>query len=141
MPNLAAFTRFISIHALTRSATRGYGPYHSRVSISIHALTRSATACSFDSVLEYNNFNPRTHEECDAERRANYECEFYFNPRTHEECDANVVNRAHKRVNFNPRTHEECDTAKNIVVGLLTDFNPRTHEECDLWFYYPLNPS
>src|SRR5699024_5176574 len=55
----------------------------------IHALTRSATCMVVNQQAHHQNFNPRTHEECDQ---------------------INVT--THKRINnFNPRTHEECDLA------------------------------
>ena len=79
---------FISIHAITRSATRVFTSLihlnpkfqstHSRGvrhfamasllstnGISIHALTRSATRSKLSLNAYYHNFNPRTHEECD----------------------------------------------------------------------------
>ena len=78
----------ISIHALTRSATAHHNPIHLFRKISIHALTRSATSlykwpnlCSVISIHALTrsattmscwrsvcsiDFNPRTHEECDA---------------------------------------------------------------------------
>ena len=77
----------ISIHALTRSATRvrlqhmhltvfqsthsrGVRPsffyrYLASIIISIHALTRSATDRYTVQSSRAKNFNPRTHEECD----------------------------------------------------------------------------
>ncbi len=81
-------TQAISIHALTRSATRSktqkkrvialFQSTHSRGvrrvrkivlgsfdSISIHALTRSATCQPFAGINLRLHFNPRTHEECD----------------------------------------------------------------------------
>ena len=82
---------WISIHALTRSATGWWNgrcgwsvrfqSTHSRGvrlwkcwarldydSISIHALTRSATFCLENIMCSYVNFNPRTHEECDLSK-------------------------------------------------------------------------
>ena len=32
-----------------------------------------------------------------------------FNPRTHEECDSRSTGQERAKLNFNPRTHEECD--------------------------------
>ncbi len=99
----------ISIHALTRSATfcRGLISWQSPISIpaltrsatmvldndfldeliSIHALTRSATGLRRAGGGAGNDFNPRTHEECDQEPASQKSATEYFNPRTHEECD------------------------------------------------------
>ena len=56
----------ISIHALTRSATRNLLNLQVLLVISIHALTRSATYAGADNILLLGrNFNPRTHKECD----------------------------------------------------------------------------
>ena len=85
-------TRYVSIHALTRSATGSKSPVssalmfqstHSRgvrpsffkrnaicFTVSIHALTRSATCYYINCDVEKGGFNPRTHEECDFARRA-----------------------------------------------------------------------
>ncbi len=57
--------KWISIHALTRSATKSCVPALTVVAISIHALTRSATWVGFIYQSLSNYFNPRTHEECD----------------------------------------------------------------------------
>ena len=144
--------------------------------ISIHALTRSATSLSCCIPYAGCNFNPRTHEECDLYAKPCGRRLFYFNPRTHEECDQTPKYRPSLDSYFNPRTHEECDklltlaarpavgfqsthsrgvrpprvtrrnestsisihaltrSATHVIVfspGGNTDFNPRTHEECD----------
>ncbi len=57
---------YISIHALTRSATLDRFAFKRARQISIHALTRSATCAQHDSGSEGFYFNPRTHEECDG---------------------------------------------------------------------------
>ncbi|CZQ88110.1 Hypothetical protein TR210_673 [Trichococcus ilyis] len=61
--------------------------YYLCVFISIHALTRSATydVSNFLSLPSY--FNPRTHEECDHIFFLCLLRQLNFNPRTHEECD------------------------------------------------------
>ncbi|CZQ88083.1 Hypothetical protein TR210_670 [Trichococcus ilyis] len=56
----------ISIHALTRSATDGRIVTLNDQTISIHALTRSATNPSRTRSTRSPDFNPRTHEECDV---------------------------------------------------------------------------
>src|SRR5699024_5798355 len=55
----------ISIHALTRSATDIFDSFFLFICISIHALTRSATRFNVYGYVNYKDFNPRTHEECD----------------------------------------------------------------------------
>ena len=54
-----------------------------------------------------------------------------FNPRTHEECDNIQLVDSRKVIYFNPRTHEECDAIITLNAFVIADFNPRTHEECD----------
>ncbi len=84
------------------------------------------------NIIAIENFNPRTHEECDilavfliyrnlqfqsTHSRGVRPFAFWskspvysnFNPRTHEECDDEVKAKAKQIKNFNPRTHEECD--------------------------------
>ena len=58
---------YVSIHALTRSATPFSRETSFALCVSIHALTRSATGANvgFDRTI---CFNPRTHEECDHRR-------------------------------------------------------------------------
>ena len=101
--------RFQSTHS--RGVRRGLGyKYSDNDFISIHALTRSATFNRHPSRRYRHDFNPRTHEECDHNFifkrhvrilfqsthsrgvRRPYTCStsiptLYFNPRTHEECD------------------------------------------------------
>ncbi len=101
-----------------------------------------------------NNFNSRTHVECDptvllAPSRSNH-----FNSRTHVECDLNATSvnlddiisthaltwsatAAAELVtdgfeNFNSRTHVECDPVGLLYVLAEADFNSRTHVECDI---------
>ena len=104
---------FISIHALTRSATpltvnkklpfplfqstHSQGVRLFQVSktrginyISIHALTRSATIVQLLSQPLLSYFNPRTHKECDLSAVYFVLCSEDFNPRTHKECDVSL---------------------------------------------------
>ena len=100
-----------------------------------------------------NNFNPRTHIECDGREEREHWYMIDFNPRTHIECDATelletaldaLFQSTHSyRVrllpgetindlgNFNPRTHIECDRADTFAGNGQNNFNPRTHIECD----------
>mgnify|MGYP006994664952 CR=1 FL=1 len=100
---------FVSIHALTRSATywfinnkqpfKKFQSTHSRGvrqemiavrltrQVSIHALTRSATIAARINIAVTDSFNPRTHEECDPIQFRPDCLHRCFNPRTHEECD------------------------------------------------------
>ena len=55
--------------------------------VSIHALTRSATQILRQFSPYFNCFNPRTHEECDFRFGVICYPVNCFNPRTHEECD------------------------------------------------------
>ena len=55
--------------------------------ISIHALTKSATKMVGDLDYTLINFNPRTHKECDGFRLLFKSKYGNFNPRTHKECD------------------------------------------------------
>ena len=109
---------YISIHALTRSATGLHGARKQYSGISIHALTRSATAIPLNSSISLFisihaltrsatrhhphinrvtiDFNPRTHEECDRHQLFLCLRQRYFNPRTHEECDAAIVDAISK---------------------------------------------
>ncbi|CZQ88092.1 Hypothetical protein TR210_671 [Trichococcus ilyis] len=77
--------------------------------ISIHALTRSATRVRGGYAGHTGYFNPRTHEECDDDTEPIIEIDLDFNPRTHEECDGTSVSGYSRNTYFNPRTHEECD--------------------------------
>ena len=63
---LSRSSPMISIHALTRSATFFSDASPLSKAISIHALTRSATNLCVRLTEMIFNFNPRTHEECDA---------------------------------------------------------------------------
>ena len=87
LPSSITLFHFISIHALTWSATKRSDSDYRIFDISIHALTWSATQEGQESDPPTDDFNPRTHMECDN-------CLPYiavscrdFNPRTHMECD------------------------------------------------------
>ena len=63
---LFGMTGFISTHALTWSATYPLNVSHNSPAISTHALTWSATCPSAPhQAAQANNFNSRTHVECD----------------------------------------------------------------------------
>ena len=66
--------------------------------ISIHALTRSATNGPGMNLDVAADFNPRTHEECDAERILPGAEGYHFNPRTHEECDRKQFSRIYQGI-------------------------------------------
>ena len=81
---------FVSIHALTRSATKicsnqdqdeQFQSTHSR-GVRRPKVLPSAGA---------SGFNPRTHEECDPRPPVSGQSSLCFNPRTHEECDQDKV--------------------------------------------------
>ena len=59
--------KWISIHALTRSATTHDLATVDGLEISIHALTRSATQSQLSPLDQSIDFNPRTHKECDIQ--------------------------------------------------------------------------
>ena len=123
--------RFQSTHS--RGVRRGLGyKYSDNDFISIHALTRSATFNRHPSRRYRHDFNPRTHEECDECSTIVKPLGSYFNPRTHEECDHNFIFKRHVRILFQS-THSRgvrrpytCSTSIPTLY-----FNPRTHEECD----------
>ena len=102
---------------------------------------------------EVNDFNSRTHVECDVEIQAQQPRTFYFNSRTHVECDIfgmiwkrgqNAFQLTHSRgvrlVEARPNvpgqifqlTHSRGVRRRfaNKQTG-ERDFNSRTHVECD----------
>ena len=81
------FLPFISIHALTKSATPEPASSHFLWMISIHALTKSATCDWCWYLWSVSYFNPRTHKECDLNDSDANDVLQDFNPRTHKECD------------------------------------------------------
>ena len=131
--------------------------------ISIHALTRSATRPMHKRFRACNNFNPRTHEECDLAVESFRKGNNNFNPRTHEECDfiksdlpelqsisihaltrsATIkrVRIAHPRcISIHALTRSATAQSRWCVVGVF-DFNPRTHEECDALPHELIHPT
>ena len=84
---LYVFEGFISIHALTRSATSDFEELRQDLSISIHALTRSATTTT---TINRGGGGISIH----ALTRS---------------ATGRRVGRGRDRPHFNPRTHEECD--------------------------------
>ena len=99
-----------------------------------------------------NNFNSRTHVECDPhyrERQAGYTFQLthsrgvrhrqngnkntgnHFNSRTHVECDSSSPTQMIEIAHFNSRTHVECDPKIYSRRCSIRYFNSRTHVECD----------
>ena len=98
----------ISTHALTWSATTGNRLQIAHFQISTHALTWSAT-CSVEFQGNPQDFNSRTHVECDLSNWFLVDSTYHFNSRTHVECDQYNANHPLSALNFNSRTHVECD--------------------------------
>ena len=142
----------ISIHALTRSATIVYKGHTWMEEISIHALTRSATKYQQQRCGYLDDFNPRTHEECDPKALRPGRAVEDFNPRTHEECDPTKAEIDEAvTISIHALTRSATPTAKIRTPKLEfqsthsrgvrrasmcrhpsnSNFNPRTHEECD----------
>ena len=99
----------ISIHALTRSATFIEVLRCLNVGISIHALTRSATEVG-DNLFRYDAIS--IHALTRSATWSAWHVDYLwldFNPRTHEECDWMIQFKKCQTLYFNPRTHEECD--------------------------------
>ena len=103
----------VSIHALTKSATKTWYDYNQGLIVSIHALTKSATLIE-QQIAEEQSFQS-THSRrvrlSAIQENTNRLC---FNPRTHEECDLCLAHTTNAHRSFNPRTHEECDTDGRI---------------------------
>ena len=84
------FRSFISIHALTWSATKFFmredanGLFQSTHS---HGVRRFRVPDAADIVVD---FNPRTHMECDRNGLLITDRTTDFNPRTHMECDREI---------------------------------------------------
>ena len=78
---------FISIHAPTRGATKGYEFCTNSYSISIHAPTRGATFNLFShcQIFLFQSTLPR--EERHHASISLSSCGDYFNPRSHERSD------------------------------------------------------
>ena len=83
--------------------------------ISIHALTKSATYSGGEFHAIVYNFNPRTHKECDITTVTPIAGVSDFNPRTHKECDPTLTLNLLRVNYFNPRTHKECDLLKILL--------------------------
>ena len=101
----------------------------------------------------HQNFNSRTHVECDQRKQSEtYQnsisthaltwsatiCDTMekqdrrnFNSRTHVECDVPGRHGVLDLSDFNSRTHVECDPALRYLSAVMVDFNSRTHVECD----------
>ena len=77
--------------------------------ISTHALTWSATPQFFVKWSNVNNFNSRTHVECDNFCLLTDTNGINFNSRTHVECDQQATGKSTVNQHFNSRTHVECD--------------------------------
>ena len=150
---------------------------HNLFVVSIHALTRSATRITFVLCFGCRCFNPRTHEECDAYFEAySVTGDVSIHALTRSATCQHFPRWTAKHTGFNPRTHEECDLASSIakihdkkfqsthsrgvrpkrdawvreypefqsthsrgvrqIYCCMTSFhicfNPRTHEECDV---------
>ena len=152
-------THTISIHALTRSATRNSS--NQFMSTQIFQSTHSqGVRLWFIPYTYYTNshFNPRTHKECDINLQDTLLHLIYFNPRTHKECDKWLFSKLASRPAFQS-THSQgvrpTATATFTCLGSFQSthsqgvrrlhsswmgryfkyFNPRTHKECDMWLF------
>ena len=127
--------------------------------ISIHALTRSATRNSSNQFMSTQIFQS-THSQ--GVRLwfipYTYYTNSHFNPRTHKECDKLLFSKLASRPAFQS-THSQgvrpTATATFTCLGsfqsthsqgvrrlhsswmgrYLKYFNPRTHKECDMWLF------
>ena len=77
----------ISIHALTRRATKSDDIRYFSIRISIHALTRRATLTLQCVESISSDFNSRSHEKSDRAHEFRIWTEFHFNSRSHEKSD------------------------------------------------------
>ena len=121
----------ISTHALTWSAT--IRPVSMAISstISTHALTWSATSAISQYLGGTNNFNSRTHVECDDAFFDGTLDEFNFNSRTHVECDPPVVPACPMAAAFQLTHSRGVRQPLPVVPTTENNFNSRTHVECD----------
>ena len=91
--------------------------------ISIHALTRSATRNSSNQFMSTQIFQS-THSQ--GVRLwfipYTYYTNSHFNPRTHKECDINLQDTLLHLIYFNPRTHKECDELLYIPILKRLEF-------------------
>ena len=83
------------------------------------------------SKIIVENFNSRTHVECDDCNIAFSDYNIHFNSRTHVECDTNFQKQFRDPTHFNSRTHVECDCCLRFAQRIQRNFNSRTHVECD----------
>ena len=126
----------ISIHAPTKGATNMMANPKATNKISIHAPTKGATFLAPKRVclIVFQSTHPR------RVRRvlllAVLLVDLNFNPRTHEGCDAakNLTEAANdgKFQSTHPRRVRPVVCS---FVPVLIDFNPRTHEGCDVSYF------
>ena len=130
-------------------AQRAYSGHHQ---VSIHALTKSATRRSVS--LRRCDLFQSTHSRRVRQKAFFLSAkEFCFNPRTHEECDLflgfnwefpsfqsthsrRVRHRVLEKVNKNGKVSihaltKSATTSFIFLSSIPESFNPRTHEECD----------
>ena len=89
----------ISINAPVKSATRITQVDIRKAKISINAPVKSATKQRFEAIVNSDNFNQRTREECDCSPSQKNQQGGDFNQRTREECDffmRKLIKRARK---------------------------------------------
>ena len=133
----------ISTHALTWSATcspcvsffiRKFQLTHSR-GVRLNALVSPNVALLFQlthsrgvrhdlakSATDLENFNSRTHVECDGSTATKNGSSWNFNSRTHVECDVRYGRGGKAAVDFNSRTHVECDTNSKPKIRKFSKF-------------------
>ena len=105
--------------------------------ISTHALTWSATSAISQYLGGTNNFNSRTHVECDFGFALFRGIPSDFNSRTHVECDRCRLSRQRKIKKFQ-LTHSRGVRRTRANANAPPEyFNSRTHVECDV---YRVNP-
>ena len=130
----------ISIHALTKSATSATEFNFKMIFISIHALTKSATSLNLESKIQQQNFNPRTHKECDLSQSYIDIVQSLFQS-THSQRVRLLIFRC-KSFNSLISIHALTKSAtlrwfRYVRHGQY--FNPRTHKECDSRFWFTLS--
>ena len=83
-------------------------------------------------VLDFDNFNPRSHEGYDYVEQNAKEIDWIFQSTYPRRVRlVSVYNIMERTRDFNPRTHEGYDEQCDGVGDLIADFNPRTHEGYD----------
>ena len=142
---------FQSTHS--RSVRRNKKRLFSFITISIHALTRSATRGDRTRLSRLFYFNPRTHEECDE--RVSVTATLQAFQSTHSRGvrrAVSVVIVGTTKISIHALTRSatwngncyiftsnisihaltRSATLRDLTLQLLSSyFNPRTHEECD----------